>query len=67
MMLILGSFKTSLFAIFLSSESNNDGNKSKFANMANKSVIETKAPNATVPPKFEMVNTEKPKNKTIEV
>jgi hypothetical protein len=30
-------------------------------------VAETNAPKATVPPKLDIVNTEKPKNKTIEV
>ena len=64
---MLGSFKTSLFAILRSNESNNDGSKSKLDNIANKSVADTNPPNATVPPKLEIVNTEKPKNKTMDV
>ena len=50
-----------------SNDSNKEGSKSKFDNMANNKVIDTNAPNATVPPKLEMVNTEKPKNKTMDV
>jgi len=48
----LGSFKTSLLAILLSNDSNNDGNNNKLASIANNSVAETKAPRATVPPKI---------------
>ena len=62
-----GSFKTSLFAILLSKDNNNEGNSNKLDNMANNKVVETSAPKATVPPKLEMVNTENPKNNTIEV
>jgi len=62
-----GSKKVSLFAILRSNESNNDGNKIKFETIANKSVTETKPPNAMVPPKLDTVNTKNPKNNTIEV
>ena len=62
-----GSKKVSLLAILRSNESNNDGSKIKFETIANKSVIETRPPNAIVPPKLETVNTKKPKNKTMEV
>ena len=51
----------------LSNDSNKDGNNNKFDNMANDNVADTKAPKATVPRKLEMVNTENPKNKTMEV
>ena len=67
MILILGSFKTSLLAIMRSKDNNSDGNSNKLDNIANSNVMETKAPNATVPPKLEMINTENPKNSTIEV
>ena len=62
-----GSLNTFLLAILRSNDNSNDGNKIKFESMANKRVIDTKAPNATVPPKLDMVNTENPKNKTIDV
>lgn len=65
--LIVGSRKTSLFAILRSNDSSRDGNNSKLESIAKRRVIETRAPKATVPPKLEMVNTEKPKNSTIEV
>ena len=64
---IAGSLKTSLLAILLSSDNNNDGSNNKLDNIANNNVVETKAPKATVPPKLEIVNTEKPKNNTIDV
>lgn len=64
---IAGFFNTSLLAIFLSRDNNSDGNNNKLESIANNNVAETKAPNATVPPKLEIVNTEKPKNKTIDV
>ena len=67
MIFMAGSLRTSLLAIFLSNDNSNDGNNNKLESIANKSVAETKAPNATVPPKLEMVNTEKPKNNTIDV
>lgn len=53
--------------MLLSRDSRREGNSNKLANIANKSVAETKAPKATVPPKLEMVKTEKPKKSTIEV
>lgn len=64
---ITGSKNVSLFAIFLSSESNKEGNKIKFEVIANRSVIETNPPKAIVPPKLDTVNTKNPKNNTIEV
>ena len=64
---ILGSLSTSLLAIFLSNDNSNDGSSNKLANIANRSVVDTNAPNATVPPKLEIVKTEKPKKSTIEV
>ena len=67
MISIVGLRSTSLLAILRSNDNNNDGNNNKLDNMANNNVIETKAPKATVPPKLEMVNTENPKNRTIEV
>lgn len=65
--LIAGSLRTSLLAILLSRDSNNEGSNNKLDSIANNKVAETRAPKATVPPKLEMVNTEKPKNKTIDV
>ena len=55
-----------MFAIIFSKD-NKDGKTNKLANIANKSVTETNAPRATVPPKLEIVNTEKPKKRTIDV
>ena len=49
------------------SESNNEGSNNRLASMANKSVAETSPPNATVPPKLLIINTENPKNSTMEV
>lgn len=62
-----GSFKTSLLAILLSNDNNKDGSNNKLDNMANTKVVETNAPKATVPPKLDIVKTEKPKNNTMEV
>ena len=65
-MSIWGFLSIFLLAIFLSKESNNEGRSIRLASMANISVAETNAPKATVPPKLEMMNTENPKNRTIE-
>jgi len=67
MTLKLGSFKTFLLAILLSNDKSNEGKSNKLASIASSNVTDTKPPNATVPPKLEIVNTEKPKNNTIEV
>ena len=48
-------------------DNNKEGNSNKLDNIASNNVIDTNAPNATVPPKFETIKTEKPKNNTIEV
>ena len=64
---MLGSKNSFSFAIVFSKESKSAGNKIKFENMASTKVIETKPPKATVPPKLEIIKTEKPKNNTIEV
>ena len=61
-----GCFIVSLFAILLSKDKSKEGNNNKLDNIANNKVADTKAPNATVPPKFDSVNTENPKNKTME-
>ena len=50
-----------------SSDIRSEGSKIRFASIAIKSVTATRPPNACVPPKLEVINTEKPKNKTIEV
>lgn len=63
----VGSFNTFLLAILFSKESNNDGKRIKLETIANNKVIDTKPPNAIVPPKLETVNTKNPKNNTIEV
>ena len=47
---MIGSRNESLLAKLLSNESNKLGNSSKFAIMANNSVIDTSPPNAMVPP-----------------
>ena len=65
--MILGSFNTFSFAIDLSSDKRSEGSNNKLDSIARRSVPDTKAPNATVPPKFETMKTEKPKNNTIEV
>ena len=59
--------RTALFAMLRSKDNNNDGNNNKLDNIAKSKVIETSAPNATVPPKLDIVNTEKPKNRTMDV
>ena len=66
-MAMVGSLKSSLFAMFFSNESNKDGSNNKLETIANNKVMETKPPSAMVPPKLEMVNTKNPKNSTIEV
>ena len=45
-------------------DNNKEGSNNRLDNIANNKVMDTKIPNATVPPKLEMANTEKPKNKT---
>ena len=62
-----GFLSTCLFAILLSNDNSKEGSNSKFASIANNKVADTNAPKATVPPKLDIVNTEKPKNKTIDV
>ena len=62
-----GSLRTCLLAILSSKVSNNEGSNSKLETIANNKVIETKPPNAIVPPKLDTVNTKKPKKSTIEV
>ena len=64
---ICGSFRYSLLAIFRSSDNNNEGRRIKLDNMANNKVADTREPSATVPPKSEIIKTEKPKKSTIEV
>ena len=66
-MSICGSFSTCLLAMLLSNERSKEGNKIRLASMANNKVAETNAPKATVPPKLEIMKTEKPKNSTMEV
>ena len=62
-----GSLRTCLLAILRSSDRSNTGNNNRLAIIASKRVPEIRAPSATVPPKLEVINTENPKNKTIEV
>jgi hypothetical protein len=54
-------------AILRSRDSRSEGKRIKFENIAKSSVIETKEPRAIVPPKLEIVNTENPKKRTIDV
>ena len=56
-----------MLAILFSSDNNNEGSKIKLANIASNKVADTNEPKATVPPKLEITNTEKPKNNTIDV
>ena len=52
--------------IFFFSDIRRDGNKIKFDNIAINKVREIKPPRATVPPNSEIINTENPKNSTID-
>ena len=63
----MGSFNTFLFEMLFSRDISKLGNKIKLASMANNRVAETSPPKATVPQKLEIINTENPKNKTIDV
>jgi hypothetical protein len=63
----LGSLRTFSFAIDLSNVSRSEGNNKRLDSIASKRVPDTNAPRATVPPKFETIKTEKPKNNTIDV
>ena len=64
---MVGSLKVSLLAMFLSKESRREGSNKRLDNMAKSNVVETSAPNATVPPKLDMVKVINPKNNTMEV
>ena len=64
---ICGFLSVCLLAILFSSDNNNEGSKIKLANIASNKVADTNEPKATVPPKLEITNTEKPKNNTIDV
>lgn len=66
-MSICGFLRTCLLAMLFSKDNNRDGSKIKFASMAKSKVAATKEPKATVPPKLEVMKTEKPKNRTMEV
>ena len=63
----VGSFSVFLLAILRSNDNNKEGSKSKLASMAKSSVVDTSPPYALVPPKLEIINTENPKNNTVEV
>jgi len=67
MIFSLGSFSVFLLAILRSSERSSDGSNNKLASIAKSKVVDTKPPKALVPPKLEIKNTEKPKNRTVEV
>ena len=54
-----------MFVVCLSSVSNNDGRSIRLDSMAANNVMETKIPNATVPPKSERAKMPNPKNKMI--
>ena len=53
--------------LFCSNDNTNEGNNIKLDNIPNNNVKATKPPKAIVPPKLDNINTENPKNKTIEV
>src|SRR5690554_1257357 len=57
----------SLLAILRSNDNKSVGSSSRLESIANNKVIDTNPPKATVPPKLEIVNTENPKNNTIDV
>ena len=61
---VLG-FWNVLFVVCLSSVSNNDGRSIRLDSMAANNVMETKIPNATVPPKSERAKIPNPKNRMI--
>lgn len=64
---IKGSSMISFFIDFLWIDNKIAGNKIMFVNMDINKVIDINTPNATVPPKLEAENIEKPQNKIIEV
>ena len=66
-MLRAGSFKTFLLAILRSKDNSSTGKSNKLAIIASNNVPEISAPRATVQPKLEVINTENPKNRTIDV
>ena len=51
----------------LFSVNTNDGSNTKFDNIPKNNVKATNPPNAIVPPKLDNMNTENPKNNTIDV
>lgn len=65
MMLSAGSFKTFLLAILRSKDNSSTGKSNKLAIIASNKVPEISAPRATVPPKFEVINTENPKTEQL--
>lgn len=66
-MSILGSMKSCSLANVLFKVSTKAGSNIKFDNIPNSKVKEINPPNAIVPPKLDSINTENPKNNTIEV
>ena len=61
---ICGSLRTALLAILLSREISSEGKQDQDWPASQRAGWQTPAhPKATVPPKFEITNTEKPKNK----
>ena len=64
---MVGSGNSCWLAKVLFKVSTNEGNKTKLDNIPKESVKATNPPKATVPPKLDNINTENPKNSTIEV
>ena len=60
-----GLFKGEVYVLF--NDSTNDGNNTKLDSIPKESVKATNPPSATVPPKLDNINTENPKNNTMEV
>ena len=66
-MSIFGSMNSCSFASVLFKVKTKAGNNIKFDNIPNNKVNETNHPRAIVPQKLDNINTENPKNNTIEV
>ena len=67
MISILGSINSCSLAKVLFKVKTNAGNNIKLDNIPNSKVKEISPPKAIVPPKLDNINTENPKNNTIDV
>ena len=64
---IFGFLITFSLLMVSSNDIRSEGSKIRFASIAIKSVTATSPPKACVPPKLEVINTENPKNRTMDV